>query len=73
MKITLKNRNIALEVECENYSITPKFTNIWIKDFQIVATIVQHHICEAVRLSLLNCNYESWQIGFRTEDIKVEV
>lgn len=73
MQVTLKNGSITLTVDCETYSITPKYTNIWVENFEQVAEILQHRICEAVRVSVLNCNYDIWQVGFKTEDIKIEI
>lgn len=73
MKVTLKNGCVSLEVECETYSITPKYTNICVGTFEQVSEILQHKLCEAVRVSVLNCDYDIWQVGFKTEDIKIEI
>lgn len=73
MKVILKNGSVSLEIECETYSIIPKYINIWTKDFGNVAEILKHPLCESIRVSVLNCNYDIWQIGFKTEDIKIEM
>lgn len=72
MKVILKNGTIVLPIECETYSITPQFSNIWFKDFSSVAIMLEHRVCEAVRVSVMNNCYDSWRVGFKTEDIKIE-
>lgn len=73
MKITLKNGNIALPIECANFTITPQFCNVWFNSFDSVQYVLEHKVCESVRVSVINNNYDSWRIGFKTEDIKIEI
>ena len=73
MKVTLRNGAILCPVECETYSITPRFCNIWVTDFEEVKRILHHYVCEGVRVLVLNNNYDSYQIGFHAGDIKIEV
>lgn len=72
MRITLKNNSVALTIDCETYSINPQFSNVWFSDFASVVTMLEHRVCEAVRVSVMNNCYDSWRIGFKTEDIKIE-
>ena len=73
MKVTLKNGPLSLDVEVATYTIAPKYINIWVNDFAQVNEILRHRICESIRISFMNCNYNSWQLGFKTEDIKIEI
>lgn len=72
MIITLRNREGTLTIECDTYSITPKYTNVWVESFFQVSQILQAWICDGVRVSLIHNEGASWQVGFKTEDIKIE-
>ena len=72
MQVTIKTPTDKLTVECETYAITPVYINIWVKDFVEVSDILEHSVCANIRVSVLNSNYNTWQLGFRSGDIKLE-
>lgn len=73
MKITIRSGNVSLEVNCDGYNITPTYCNIWIKSFPTLVKILEHRVCESLRVLVMNHNYDVWQLGFRTEDIKFDI
>ncbi len=70
MIITLKNEDFALPVDCETYSITPKYTNIWVLCFEQVSEIAQHRICDNICITIMNCGC-SWRVGFKTNEVSL--
>lgn len=73
MKITIRNGNVSLEVECDGYNITPTYSNIWVNTLPELTAILKHRVCESLRILVMNHNYDTWQIGFRTGDVKFEI
>ena len=73
MRVTIKNGSLSHTIECNNFSVMPKYSNIWLSDISDVMELLSHEVCEGLRVLVVNNCYDVWQLGFKTEDITLEI